>query len=373
MPEIQITVRDKIASQADHAVYVCGCGDYTVLFDFDSEWEKTDRKTARFQTENGYTDVLFLGSRCPVPVIGNTRRLEVGVFAENLRTTTGARVAVRQSIRSQWGPPEDPTPSLYDQLMEAMADTGLDLKELPDGVELIVRYRGGESRAFLRHSEVYVGAGDMPEGYRVQLDPSQGPPLLRVKDLNGNLYPLESIRGEKGEKGDKGDKGDPGPQGPRGDVGENVVRSINGLTPDGDGAVNLAAANVGALPVKGGTMQGALSMGGFALTNLAGPQSASDGATKSYVDSRRKVLRATASTDWTGSGPYSQILSMPELLDSDTPHVAPVYDGSVATALSQRDAWSCISQVEARGGQLILTCLEEKPAVAIPILVEVNR
>lgn len=373
MPEIQIAVRDKIATQADHTVYVCGCGDYAVLFDFDSEWEQTDRKTARFQTENGYTDVLFLGNRCPVPVIGNARRLEVGVFAENLRTTTGARVAVRQSIRSQWGPPEDPSPSLYDQLLEAMADTGLDLKELPDGVELIVRYRGGERRAFLRHSEVYVGPGEMPEGYRVQLDPSQSPPLLRVKDLDGNLYPLESIRGEKGEKGDKGDKGDPGPQGPRGDVGEHVVRSINGVSPDEAGAVNLTADSFGALAVKGGTMQGAISMGGFALTNLAVPQGASDGATKSYVDSRRRVLTATVSTDWTGSGPYIQYLSMPELLDSDTPHVAPVYDGNAATALSQRDAWSCVSQVEARSGQLVLTCLEEKPTMAISILVEVNR
>ena len=82
MPEIQIAVRNKIAQQENSTVYVCGSGDYTVHFDFDEEWDGLDLKTARFQTENLKTDVLFRGSTCPVPVIGYGRRLEVGAFAQ---------------------------------------------------------------------------------------------------------------------------------------------------------------------------------------------------------------------------------------------------------------------------------------------------
>lgn len=367
MPEIQIAVRNKIAQQTNSTVYVCGSGDYTVRFDFDGEWDDLDLKTARFQTENLETDVLFRGSTCPVPVIGYGRRLEVGVFAGNVRTTTPARVALREGIRSRWGAPEDPAPSLYDQLLEAIADTGLRLEELTDGVLLTVRFRGGEERAFLRHSEVYVGSGEMPEGYRVQLDVSKSPPVLRVRGLDGEMIPLPAIQGEKGEKGD------PGPQGPKGDVGEHVVRSINGVFPEEDGGLTLSPGALNAVNRAGDTMAGALSMGGFGITNLAFPRESGDGATKGYVDSRRLVLRASVPVSWTGSGPYVQQVAVPGLLETDTPHVAPVYADDGPTAIAQKDAWDCISQAQALNGALKLVCLEERPQREIPILLEVNR
>ena len=246
MPDIHISVREKLAQQEDTTVYVCGSGDYSVVFDFDEEWDSEGPKTARFQTENLFQDVFFYGCRCTVPVIGYARRLEVGVYAQNVRTTTPARVALREGVRSRWGPPEDPAPSLYDQLAQAIADTGLKLEELPDGVLLTVRFRGTQERAFLRHSEVYVGPGEMPPGYRVQLDVSQEPPVLRVRGLDGNMVPLPSIQGEKGEKGDAftfedftpeqldalrgadGAKGDKGEQGAKGDKGERGLPGADG-------------------------------------------------------------------------------------------------------------------------------------------------
>ena len=147
MPEIHIAVENGVASQTDGTVYICGSGDFTAVFAFGEQWQAEDLKTARFQTESTYQDVLFRGMSCPVPVFTNARKLEVGVFSGNLRTTTPARIALREGIRSAWGPPEDPSPSLYDQLLETLEDTGLRLEEVRDGVVLTVFFRGGEQRA----------------------------------------------------------------------------------------------------------------------------------------------------------------------------------------------------------------------------------
>lgn len=373
MPEIHIAVRENIASQTDHTVYICGSGDYTAIFQFEEQWQKEDLKTARFQTESICQDVLFRGDRCPVPVFISARKLEVGLFAGNLRTTTGARIALREGIRSAWGPPEDPAPSLYDQLVEAVEDTGLTLERVQDGVVLTVRFRGGEKKAFLRHSEVYVGSGPMPEGYWVQVDPSEENPQLLVRASDGRIVQIPAIQGPKGEKGEKGDKGDPGPQGPRGDVGADVVRSVNGQLPTGNGALTLRAADIGALALSGGTLTGTVDMGGNQLKNLKAPQSPADGATKAYVDAKRLAFTATLGTDWAGTGPYIQTAAVSGILETDTPHVSPVYSDDAALAAAQMEAWSCVSVGKAAAEGIVFTCLDSKPGTEIPIQIEVMR
>ena len=373
MPEIHIAVENGVASQTDGTVYICGSGDFTAVFAFGEQWQAEDLKTARFQTESTYQDVLFRGMSCPVPVFTNARKLEVGVFSGNLRTTTPARIALREGIRSAWGPPEDPSPSLYDQLLETLEDTGLRLEEVRDGVVLTVFFRGGEQRAFLRHSEVYVGSGPMPEGYRVQVDPTGEKPQLLVRASDGSIVQIPAIQGPKGEKGEKGDKGDPGPQGPRGDVGADVVRSVAGQLPDASGGVSLKAEHIGALPTSGGAMHGGIDMGGNGLTDLKTPSAAADGATKGYVDGKRKTFTATVGTGWTGSGPYTQTVAVSGILASDMPHVAPVYDADNTTAQAQREAWGCVSRGVASAGGIQFTCFEDKPETAIPIQIEVMR
>ena len=87
MPEIHIAVENGVASQRDTAVYICGSGDFTAVFAFEAGWPVEDLKTARFQTESTYQDVLFRGNACPVPVFTNARKLEVGVYCGNLQTT----------------------------------------------------------------------------------------------------------------------------------------------------------------------------------------------------------------------------------------------------------------------------------------------
>ena len=86
--------------------------------------------------------------------------------------------------------------------------------------------------AIAQKAAVYVGSGDMPEGYNVQIDPTADN-VLRVKDIDGNLIDIPQIKGDKGKQGDKGDKGDKGNKGDKGDKGDKGERGLTG--PRGQG------------------------------------------------------------------------------------------------------------------------------------------
>lgn len=122
MYELNIKVRNKIAAQTDKAEYVCGNSDYIAVFDFDSEWDAYDTKTARFSYNGSYTDVVFDGNQCPVPVITDTHCFHIGVYAGDLHTTTAARVPCRKSILCGGGSPAAPSEDVYNQLMQRMSE-----------------------------------------------------------------------------------------------------------------------------------------------------------------------------------------------------------------------------------------------------------
>lgn len=121
MTIINITVRNKIAVNPAQDRYVCGNSDYIVRFDFDAEWDAHETKTARFVKEDGsYVDQLFSGSDCPVPVISDTYKLQVGVYAGNLSTTTAAYVPCKKSILCGGGAPAAPAEDVYNQIMAVL-------------------------------------------------------------------------------------------------------------------------------------------------------------------------------------------------------------------------------------------------------------
>lgn len=87
-----------------------------INFDFDAEWEAYDVKTARFVHNGTYTDVVFTGEQCAMPVIHKAYGIFVGVYAGDLRTTTPAHIPSAASILSTDGTPEAPPDDVYAQI-----------------------------------------------------------------------------------------------------------------------------------------------------------------------------------------------------------------------------------------------------------------
>lgn len=117
---INISVKNHVAKQTDQTIYVCGNNDYEINFDFDSEWDQYDVKTARFTYAGTYVDVVFTGNTCAVPVITDVWRFKVGVFAGDLSTTTPVLISASKSILCDAGAPAAPTDDVYNQIMEAV-------------------------------------------------------------------------------------------------------------------------------------------------------------------------------------------------------------------------------------------------------------
>lgn len=126
MPYIKITVRDKVATGDDSRI-VCGNSDYSILFDFDEEWDAYDVKTARFVYAgmNGkYIDVVLSGTTCKVPVLQDAIGVYVGVYAGDLHTTTPAWFECDKSILCGGGSPAAPSDDVYNQIMERLNNIG---------------------------------------------------------------------------------------------------------------------------------------------------------------------------------------------------------------------------------------------------------
>lgn len=131
-------------------------------------------------------------------------------------------------------------------------------------------------------------------------------------------------------------------------------------------------------------MTGAINMNGQPISGLNDPTENTQAARKGYVDavkeeanaytdSKRKTWTATITTTWSGSGPYTQNVSVPGILASDMPHITPVYSSDNATALAEKEAWACVSKAVTAENAITFSCFEDKPATAIPIQIEVIR
>lgn len=122
---INIIIKNKIAV-GDGSIIVCGNNDYIIKFTFDEEWAKYNTKTARFKWNGNYVDIVFDGDTCPVPVVNNTYFVVVGVYAGNLHTTTPATFKCEKSILCGEGSPKEPTPDVYNQIMEKLNNLNTD-------------------------------------------------------------------------------------------------------------------------------------------------------------------------------------------------------------------------------------------------------
>ena len=126
LPDVMITVREKIAQVSGSPEIVCGNSDYAVVFDLDSEWDSYDVKTMRvawLDVRTGklrYDDVPFSGSTCVLPAIYDAYEIAVGIYAGDIRTTTPARIPCARCITDGGLAHEPPPPDVYAQILDLL-------------------------------------------------------------------------------------------------------------------------------------------------------------------------------------------------------------------------------------------------------------
>ena len=201
---IPVTVRRKIASAKKDALYVCGNSDFTILFDFDSQWDADDFKTARFTYNGIYQDVVFEGNECPIPVISDTHSFRVGVFAGNLHTTTAAYVSCKKSILCEGGVPADPMPDVYEQIIQMLNE---------------IAKNGVTSAQIEEALAEYLAKNPIDGINEEQLNQAVEAALEEAKK-SGAFKGETGAQGPQGEQGPAGADGKDGAQGPKGDTGD---------------------------------------------------------------------------------------------------------------------------------------------------------
>lgn len=159
MPDINITVAHKVAVSDTQSI-VCDNSDYMVHWTLDEEWAAYDTKTMRTIYMDGtFTDTVFSGDVIALPVCTVPGVVQIGLFAGNIRTSRVAILRALPSVRSGAGAPEDPTPHVYDQIMERMAqletsDWAQNDPTAKDYVRNRTHYVSQESKALVPEQEV---------------------------------------------------------------------------------------------------------------------------------------------------------------------------------------------------------------------------
>ena len=167
---------------------------------------------------------------------------------------------------------------------------------------------------------------------------------------------------------------------------------------------------------SGGTMTGSIDMGQNPIEGLKAPNYDDQATNKKYVDDSVKVATGAAAgaqatadaaaaaaasagraaeeaqntangkadrfvytisvpaSEWFGStAPFTQAVSVREITSNDRPHYGVVYSSVAETRLKERDAFSCIDDLDTANGSVTFTCFDEKPAVNLTIQLEVIR
>lgn len=93
-------------------------------------------------------------------------------------------------------------------------------------------------------------------------------------------------------------------------------------------------------------------------------------ASKDYVTTNA-ISETLLSSGWSGSGPYTQTITVAELTEGRRPMVYPDIPEAASQAAMILEEAAKISSCRRSGEQLVFRCLEEKPTVNIPIVVEV--
>lgn len=95
-------------------------------------------------------------------------------------------------------------------------------------------------------------------------------------------------------------------------------------------------------------------------------------------NSHLAATTAVLGKTWSGSGPYTQTLTVAGITENDCPHVAPIYksDSSDTDVIIERrmEQWQDIAYAEAIAGGIKFTCLSQPNwDYLLNVQIEVNR
>ena len=114
---INITVAGNIATANPTQKIVCDNTKYKVIFHFDSSWDDMPVKTARFIYNDNVVDIPIDGTEVPIPRIVDATILSIGVYADNIQTSSPAIIECVQSILGKFGTPPAPTDDVYNTII----------------------------------------------------------------------------------------------------------------------------------------------------------------------------------------------------------------------------------------------------------------
>lgn len=125
-----------------------------------------------------------------------------------------------------------------------------------------------------------------------------------------------------------------------------------------DSATTATTAN--SVPGTGITGTVPVTAGGTGANNVTGAKTNLGFATSaSYT--------GTLGTTWSGTGPYTQTVTINGILASDAPIVDIVLTGTAATDEPRLEGWGLVGRITTAANQLNFTCYSEAPTVSLPI------
>ena len=218
------------------------------------------------------------------------------------------------------------------------------------------------------HTPQEIGAATTEQG-------SKADSAVQGVKLNGNLLVLDDenvvdieVSEVSGATAAQGAKADSAIQGVK----------LNGslITPDDENVVDIEVSEFGGATAE----QGAKADSAIQGVKVNGTLLEAD--SQNIVDvivnesgSSTVTYTVEIGTNWEAAetGEYVQSVEVAGILATDNPIVDVVLDALKDTALSQLEAWSCVSKIETSDGSITVTCLEEAPTVALPIQLKVVR
>lgn len=150
--------------------------------------------------------------------------------------------------------------------------------------------------------------------------------------------------------------------------------TVNGQSRDQDGNIPLTA---GHIPVssEAGAETVAQRLSGLNTALQTKISSADALSAIGQKASTQRFSAALSTSGWSASAPYTQTVNVSGLLATDDPFVDVSLSGaSTADAANAlMEAWALVGRVTAGAGTLTAYCYEEKPTVAIPLILKVVR